>query len=420
MNRAWLLAPLLTVALLAACQPASEPVRIELGDAQSYAEWLKQTGQEEEPVPFAADPLDVSATGEVRAEPDVAVITALVSSEDPNESRALQGVSAQINAVQDVLSGFDAQTGFTAIGSSVERDEACLNHNAEARRRHQQIREDYAYNQSQKQRGFTNVTYRPDRPRIAQKVCNADRIRVFTRMTVRVQPASRAGNVLGALANAGAEDAQLAGYDFSDYDALYRQASERAVELARTKAETIARGAGGTLGELVAFSVDGPARVRRFGPQPRIIRPKRPPTGDGRPALAEVKARAEQARRKRLITCPDGSRAVDMNMCPRLSRSIGAYSSSPSPAFVPPRPLADSFVSDSERAITQAAATEIFTEADGVQRERVVSSGAGQARTNALTMSLMSGPQVIRATARLSFQYETPLDGVVILIDEET
>ncbi len=417
MNRAWLLAPLLTVALLAACHPASEPVRIELGDAQSYAEWLKQTGQEEEPVPFSADPLDVSATGEVRAEPDVAVITALVSAEDPNESRALQGVSGQVNAVQDVLSGFDAQTGFTAIGSSVERDEACLNHNAEARRRHQQIREDYAYNQSQKQRGFTNVIYRPDRPRIAQKVCNADRIRVFTRMTVRVQPASRAGDVLGALANAGAEDAQLAGYDFSDFDALYREASERAVELARTKAETIAQGAGGTLGELVEFSVDGPARVRRFGPQPRIIRPKRPRAGDGRPALQDIERRQAQAKANRMITCPDGSKVKNIESCPRLSRSL----SFSTPTSMDPPPMAAGLVTDSEAAIVQEALTELYTDAQGRLVERVVGSGSGREdRTNALTMSLMSGPQVIRATARLSFQYATPLDGVVILIDDET
>ena len=417
MSRAALLLFGLALPVLAACQPASEPVRIDLGDAESYARWLEETKQEDAPDPFAADPLDVSAVGEVRAEPDIAVITALVSAEDPNESRALEAVSAQVNAVQAVLSGFDAQTGFTAIGSSVERDEACLNHNAEARRRHQQIRADYYYNQQQKQRGFTDVTFRPDRPRIAQKVCNADSIRVFTRMTVRVQPASRAGDVLGALANAGAEDAQLAGYDFSDYDALYREAAERAVALARTKAETVARGAGGALGELVDFSVDGPARVRRFGPQPRIIRPKRPRAGDGRPALQDIERRQAQAKANRMITCPDGSKVKNIESCPRLSRSM----SFSAPKSMDPPPMAAGLVTDSEAAIVQEAATELFTDAQGRRVERVVASGSRREdRTNALTMSLMSGPQVIRVTARLSFQYQTPLDGVIILIDEGT
>ena len=50
----------------------------------------------------------------------------------------------------------------------------------------------------------------------------------------------------------------------------------------------------------------------------------------------------------------------------------------------------------------------------------VARSGAEQTgNTNALSISLLSGPQTISATANLSYTYETPLNGQVIVEPED-
>lgn len=397
--------------LLGGCTVAQDSApRLDLGEAEDYAEWLEEQGETPVPLPFSGDPIDVSATGEVRAEPDVAVITATLASEDRVESRALDAVAVQINAVQEALQAYDAQTGFTAIGSEVERSEACEERNRVARQRHARIRSDLAYNRRQLAQGIT-TDLRAPLPRLTQEVCEAQAFRVFTQLSVRVSPASVAGDVLAALGEAGAEETRLAGYDFADYDALYQEAADAAVTLARRKAEIAARGAGTELGEVTAFSITRPGRLRRFGPQPRIVRPERPSAGNPEPALS--------AHRRRVAAGPQAARNI-------------------APPPPPPAIMMEDyskgagFDSARTRQVTQPAAT-VERVIPAVTRTnerggRVVVQEAStefvaippQPQSNALVMSLQSGPQTIRATARMSFSYTTPLDGVVIVSADDT
>ena len=67
------------------------------------------------------------------------------------------------------------------------------------------------------------------------------------------------------------EDVNLFGYDFEDYDTLYKEAAAKAVTDAGGKAELIAARAGTKLTEITDFTVDPPNRVSRFGPQAMII-----------------------------------------------------------------------------------------------------------------------------------------------------
>ena len=59
---------------------------------------------------------------------------------------------------------------------------------------------------------------------------------------------------------------------------------------------------------------------------------------------------------------------------------------------------------------------------DGVGPKFIANTVGGEPQTyssNALSMSLLSGPQTIEVTANLAFSYETPLDGKVIIDRKE-
>jgi len=274
-RRAWLSSAVTAAAMLIACSPQSQTdgVTLDLGDVEDYADFLEARGDVVEPKPFKPEPLRVSAIGKVQAQPDIAVITATITAEDKNESRAVNAMGEIINQVQTALAGRKIETGFTAINSTRKFDETCRNDNRFAVRRHNQIRQDYNFNQRLDRQGDTKTKRRAPKPRVAQQVCKAQKIETSTDMVIRIQPANAAGDVLQALSNAGAKNSRLFGYDFTDYDALYREAAAKAVSLAREKAETVARVAGGTLGEIESFSVSAPERQGRFGPQPNVIRP---------------------------------------------------------------------------------------------------------------------------------------------------
>ena len=506
----------LAALLMAGCTAQTDRIELALGDAEDYYDFLEERDDEEKPVPFKPEPLTVSATGKVEAKPDIAVITASIVAEDKNESRAVNEMGQIINAVQTALKGRQIETGFTGINSSREFDETCRNDNRFAQFRHNEIRNDYYFNKSLDDRGDTETKRREPKPRLAQKTCFAQTIKVSTNMVIRIEPADAAGDVLRALSDAGAENSRLFGYDFVDYDALYQEAAAKAVKLAREKAAIVARVAGGTLGEIESFSVSGPSRTGRFGPQPNVIRPAQRYEGPSGSAidrrLRDHKHKSNRGNRNnnytypspppQTFTCWNGSFVHDLNSCPALAvsqaapsvefKSTSGFSQSFASADASASTNADASVSGleevvvqeafveyvtipatyetvTENVVVQEASTELVTIPtefetiydNGVARrvvktpartveraipavtkqqtrrvvktpastqERVVPaitklvarSGAEQTgNTNALSISLLSGPQTISVTANLSYTYETPLNGQVIIEPED-
>lgn len=394
-----------TALLLAGCtaQSHSDQVVLDLGDFEDYMYFMEDQGEVVDPVPFKPEPLVVSAIGKVQAQPDIAVITARIMAKDKNESRATAEMGEIINAVQTSLSGRNAETGFTAITSDRKYDPTCLNDNSFAWRRHREITQDYYFNRNLDQRGDTKTKRRFPKERVAQRVCMAQELEVATNMTIRIQPPEAAGDVLRALSEAGAENARLYGYDFTDYDALYQEAAAKAVALARQKAETVARVAGGTLGEIESFSVSKPDRTGRFGPQPNVIRPANRYQGqDG-----SVVDRHMEDESHRSFSPPSPAPVVsnwdgteeDVIVVTGTRRATKA-----SPA---PEPIA---VADFEASgfVDQHASTLVSTVTQSAQLPQ-------GGNTNALSISLLSGPQTISVAARLGYNYETPLDGKIII-----
>ncbi len=424
MNRVTLLATL----CLSACAPASQAPEIALGDLEDYADFLDELGETPEPEPFEAEPLVVTATGEVRAKPDIAVITATIRAEDENESAAVDAMGDTINAVQAALEGFAVETGFTGVRSSPQFDEACLQEMEASVQRHAEITSDYYFNQRLDRAGDTETRRRPPRPRINQPVCRAQEIRVETAMVIRVEPADAAGAVLAALGDAEVFRAELFGYDHSDYDALYQDAAARAVNLARAKADAVASGAGGTLDELIQMSVSAPDRVGRFGPQPAVIRSPTPYAGQSGSALGRHMAGQDNRRgRSPQYSVPPppvpvqsfsygGGFAEDSAM-QTVSETFVVQEASVELVTVPAqyetvyengraRRVVKTPASVQERAIPAVTKTETV---------RVGGDRSPAPMSNALAMSLSSGPQTISATATLSYSYDTPLTGKVIV-----
>jgi uncharacterized protein YggE len=371
----------LAVLLCVACQPVQDDrVYIDIGDAEDYMDWLEYEREEEAPVPFKAEPLAVTGKGQVRATPDIAVITARISAEHKNESAAFNEVSETINRIQESLIGRSAETGFTALRSTPQYDQNCRNENQLAWQRHNQIRADYYFNKRFDDQGDTKTKRRDPKPRLAQSVCKATEIEVSSNMVIRLSPPDAAGDVLQALAQVGAENAQLYGYDFTNYDALYQEAASKAVSDARRKADMIARITKAELEEIVGFYVGRPARTGRFGPQPAIVnKAGRNTYADNHGSLA--------------------SPAPVMQEAATEFRSGWGGSS-------------DEIVVTASR---MKKPNEIFQ--DLVNEGSQESSGPSSSN-NALNMTLLSGPQTITVTAALRYDYKTVIDGSIVAKDE--
>lgn len=358
-------------------------VWIDWGHVEDYVEFLEDEGEIEPPEPFKAVPLEVRASAEVRGVPDIAVITASMSAKDTLESRAVDDVATRVNAVQAAIARFDVDVSVTDAKTTREYDPICHSENQEARQRHQLINNDHWFNKRLDQQGDTKTKRRVPMPRIAQKICKAQSIEARTDLVIRVSPPDAAGDVLQALADAGADSSRLYGYDFSNYDALYQEAAAKAVSKARTKAEMIALHAKADLGEIVEFYVGRPARTGRFGPQPTIIN--------------KSSARAALSKRYRgagfVAPAPVTSIAQDS--------FAGGYSD-----------VADEIIVTGSRLAISKTGRDLNkqNDLDDAGEEDVVPTS----RNNALQMSLLSGPKSIRVSASLSYDYKTVIDGSVV------
>ena len=437
MNRAALLGALCGAGFgLAGCGLGDE-VKLDLGDVDAYQAFLETQAKQTPSLPFEAEPLSVSAVGKIRAEPDLAVITARITATDKNESRAVNDVSETLNQIQAAITDMEVETGFTTIRSNREFDEVCQNNNLAASARQREIQQDYWFNKRLNDRGDTKTKRRDPKRRIAEQVGAAQEIKVTTDMVIRIKPAARAGDVLNILAQNNVERSNLFGYDFSDFDSLYQQAADKAVGLARRKAELIAKGAGGELGEIVSFTVSSPNRIGRFGPQPTIIRPSRPPSN--------VNGSVLDRNRSGKFTVYNGASQQTVNSPGTTISHTGDILAR---VLVPPPQTSYGTTSpayEDELIVVQEASTELITAPpvyqtvydNGIPRrvqkqpastqERVIPAIVkkrseliyGTGTTNVLSISLLSGPQTISVTASLAYQYDTPLTGKIILKSEK-
>ena len=410
MNRWVLSAAVLLTGCVAQTDAETEQIVLDMGTAEDYFDFLEYEQEEpREPVPFTAEPLFVSAIGKVRAQPDIAVLTTRISATNINESQATDEMGQVINAVQAALEGLDVETGFTAINSRRKFDELCLNENIFAWRRHRDIINDYNFNRSLDRQGDTKTKRRILKARVPERVCESQSIEVSTNMTLRVVPPEAAGEVLRVLSEAGTESARLYGYDFSDYDALYQEAASKAVKLAQEKAQTIARVAGATLGEIESFSVSRPERTGRFGPQPNVIRSANTYEGDDESVIERFLDEDGWGWKSKVRTSPapsggggySGYGDEDAIVVTATRRRVEKLSS--------PSPVSVEGLSESDIGFS-VAETLVVTPRSVVQQ-----SSAASGNTNALSISLLSGPQTITAAARLAYNYETPLDGKIIV-----
>ncbi|MGB0908351.1 MAG: SIMPL domain-containing protein [Maricaulaceae bacterium] len=411
---------------LTACQAKTEVAPLNHNDVQAYNSWLaKQDMPEHEG--FDAKALGVSAAGKVKAVPDIAVITAQIKAKDLNESKAFNQVSESVTAIDAALRGQAVEINFLGIGSFVNRDEVCQSENALAQTRHSNIQSDYWFNKRLENRGDKDTKRREMKPRLKQAICDITDIQVALNMVVRA-PASEAGAVLKTLTDQGADAVQLYGYDFSDYDALYQEAAEKAVTQARMKAELIARAAGTQLGEIKVMSLSAPERQKRYGPQGAIV------GGTfGKPTVRHAsnfgvlpavfgtisETVVTQEASTELVTAPATYETVQETIVvqPATVEYITLPNGSVQEHVVPAVTR-----NQSRRVVNRPSSTQerIIPAVTKQVTRRVVKTPAramdlsASLEETALNMSLRSGPQTITVTAQMSYDYVTPIDGSIV------
>ena len=417
----------LTVALaafipLAACQrPSSDDAQIIVAfeDYEDYEDWKKERAEDAINEPFKPAILQVSGTGKVKATPDVAVITGTIKIKANAEFKAVDKTATVTRAMQDAIDGKDIRLSFTRVDSSEERDPICLRHNNEARARHNQIVQDNYYNKRLLRDKNTKLKPRPAKARIAQKDCPVTHIDAYVGFTAWVRPTAMAGDILNDFTDAGVTTVNLYGYDFSDYDALYKEAGSKAVENAKAKAKMVAKTAGTKLTTLEQFSVDPPKRTSRYGPQAMII------SNHGNRFVAAGQYSSTQDK----VLSPGFSQFSYDGMKQALSAKRSSRNSdevvvSGVRLNSKPKDRFNSIRSENLGRPTGETAAQALRRVTGARftEDTLFNPNqptyAGNAN-NALKMTLLAGPQTVTVNASLGYLYETPLNGVIITEPED-
>ena len=199
-----ILISLFLIGLLAACSPAASPSSSE-----------------------AVRSMNVSGTGRVNVVPDMATINIGVRTEAENVTEALDGNTAQANAISSVLQDLGV----------AEEDIQTSNFNVYPSERY-----DPMTGQSQGQYFVVENT-----------------------VNVIVRDLSGLGEVLSAVVEAGANNIYGITFDVEDREAAVAEARQLAIEDAKAKAEAIATDADVQLGDLLNISVSsGSAPITYF------------------------------------------------------------------------------------------------------------------------------------------------------------
>jgi uncharacterized protein YggE len=167
---------------------------------------------------FAADLRTITMTGhgEIKAVPDIAIVNAGVTTNAPTAAAALSANSARMNQVFDALKKLGIpDRNIQTAGFSVS---------------------------PQYTNGENNNSHRLTGYQVNNEV------------SVRLADVARAGTALDALVGAGANQVNGISFDIAMPAPLLEKARTEAVSDARTRAETYARAAGVTLGQIVSIS----------------------------------------------------------------------------------------------------------------------------------------------------------------------
>ena len=348
----------------------------------AFNAWLEEQKSEEPINAFKPQPMSVSGVGRVKAAPDIAVITGTIKTTADQDNAAIDKAADIINAVQMAVEGQDVDFSFTEIRTSESRDPDCLARNNKATARYHAINRDNQYNANRK-RQLEQGRDIKTKPRIPQKrlprvVCPVTHIEATLSFAARVKPSAQAGNIINDFTSAGVNKVDLFGYDFSNYDALYKQASTKAVLDAKRKAELVAKTAGTQLTEIVSFAVDRPQRTARFGPQA-------------------------------------------MTITNHQNRNIAPGPTSLDSQFTVFNGVSNQVVQSTETVVHHTgeilARVQIPTNYRIVNGKRVLVEPLRDPNktggNNALKMSLQAGQRTITVIARLNYLYKTPIDGTL-------
>jgi len=420
-------------------------------DVQAHNNWAQLKNRAIKPKPYAGAPIRVSGIGRAEAVPNIAVITGQIETTAKADDVAVDKAAKIINAVQDALKDQQAELNFTQISAVEKRDEDCQTHNTETGIRHGEIVSDNAYNsniKSQIERGInTKSKPRQPKPRMDLKLCPVLETQARIGFVVRIAPADAAANVINILTTAGVEKVDLFGYDFENYDTLYKEAAAKAVEDAKAKAELIARRAGTQLKEITDFTVDRPERTSRFGPQAMIvsnhgnrnIAAGRYNNMDGpvlhsgpnvdyviTPAVYRTVTETVvvQEASTELVTIPAVYETVTETLVVQEASTelVAIPATSYNPARVEERIIPAVTKQISRRVVRTPASTQerVIPAVTKQETRRVVKTPAraeriapeNESANNALKMSL-AGTRTITVNAALTYSYTTPIDGTL-------
>jgi len=306
------------------------------------------------------------------------------------------------------------------------------------------------------------------KPRLSSRLCGITSIKGQLNFTARIHPAENAPDFMNQFTGAGVTEINLYGYDFSDYDALYKEAAVQAVKNAKQKAELIAERSGTRLKKVKAFTVSQPTRFGRFGPQSKtiVVNPQSanyitiPPVfetisepvvvQEASTELVTIPATYEtvtetfvvQEASTELVTVPATYRTVTETVVvqpqyvqngqtvpavtKQITRRVVDVPARTQERVIPAvtqqiqRRVVKAPASTQERVIPAVTKMEtrrvIKTPARTI--ENIVPQVTQQVDTgenNALKRSILSGPQTIEVSALMVFDYHTALDNVRIV-----